>query len=523
MVTPMTRRSGLATPFPGTKGRWIVAALVLFATTSVPAMEQRPLVLRHLTTADGLPQSTVMTTLRDSQGFVWFGTEDGLVRYDGTQLVRYARSPDVAHSLPGNYIRQIVEDARHDLWIAVLNGGVARWHRDTDHFDVYQHGADNADSIASNLVRALQVDASGRIWIGTDDAGVDILDPATGHVRHLRHDVRSAQSLSSDEVFTLRLGRNGDLWIGTAGGLDRWRHDADRIERMGSGSSAADLRAQVSQIVESRAGTFWIGSYDAGLSEIDANGRVLKRARHDAQRADSLASDDVRALLQDAAGNLWVGTAEGLELLDPATGDFVHYRRDERDATSLRDSYIMSLYQDPTGLLWIGTRTGGVSRWNPRSWEMGGARPGWLRDQMVMGFADAGGSEVWIASMAGLFRYDSGNGTATSIDAVLGRARALGDSRVMSLREGHDGSLWIGTMTAGVRRLRPDHRLQSFAVAPGQPRALSAAGITSIVESRTGSIWVGTYGGGVNIIEPTSSQIRQLPFGGAAPRAISGA
>src|SRR5690349_12406123 len=103
-------------------------SMALICEASVAAtVDAPPLVLEHLTTADGLPQATVMSTLQDSQGFVWLGTEDGLVRYDGHDLSRYANTRGDPQSLPGNFIWEIAEDAHHDLWIAVKEGGVARW------------------------------------------------------------------------------------------------------------------------------------------------------------------------------------------------------------------------------------------------------------------------------------------------------------------------------------------------------------------------------------------------------------
>jgi len=511
----------------------VVGMCALLAAVAASAMEQRPLVLRHLTTADGLPQATVMTTLRDSQGFVWLGTEDGLVRFDGRQVVRYARSPDARDSLPGNFIWQVVEDAHHDLWIAIKNAGVARWRRDTDRFESYQHVADDADSLASNSVHTLLVDRQGRVWVGTTDAGVDILDPSSGHVRHLRHDPLQKDSLSSDYVYTLTQDRAGDVWIGTKEGLDRWQHDGDRIMRIGTDRPKSILRAEISRVLEASDGTYWVGSYVKGLAQIDATGRVLRQERHQPGKPATLADNDVRALLQDAAGNLWVGTADGLSLLEPGARSFQRYQHEAGDATTLRDSMVMSLYQDPTGLVWIGTRSGGVSRWDPRSWQMGGARPRWLREQMVMAFADAPGRSVWIASLAGLFRYDTQTGTATPIDSVVHRANALGDRRVMSLHADRGGSLWIGTMFEGLKRLRPDNTLQSIPIPKDKPRATSAtgilesrttsaAGIMSIAEARSGQIWVGTFGAGANIVDPQTGGIRQLPFDGGQG-ALSGA
>src|SRR5881398_1630314 len=103
--------------------RLATAACLLAAALSARASDA-PLILEHLTTSDGLPQGTVYATLQDSQGFVWLATEDGLVRYDGHELVRYARLPTGRGGLSGNYIFQMIEDAHHDLWIAVKDGGV---------------------------------------------------------------------------------------------------------------------------------------------------------------------------------------------------------------------------------------------------------------------------------------------------------------------------------------------------------------------------------------------------------------
>jgi len=128
---------------------------------SAAAADAPPLVLEHLTTEDGLPQATVMTTLQDSQGFVWLGTEDGLVRFDGRELYRYARSRNEGGSLPGNYVWQVAEDSDTNLWIALDGAGVAKWDRRTDRFSSYRHDATDPRSLASDRVRTVLVDARG--------------------------------------------------------------------------------------------------------------------------------------------------------------------------------------------------------------------------------------------------------------------------------------------------------------------------------------------------------------------------
>ena len=116
----------------------------------------------------------------------------------------------------------------------------------------------------------------------------------------------------------------------------------------------------------------------------------------------------------------------------------------------------MSLYQDAAGLVWIGTRTGGVSRWNPRSWELGGHRPQWLGSEPVTAFADAPDNKrVDRLARRRPRPFDADTGSATPIDALVGRAMRWARRRVMSLRQDHHGALWIGTMSSGLKKLTP--------------------------------------------------------------------
>jgi signal transduction histidine kinase/ligand-binding sensor domain-containing protein/CheY-like chemotaxis protein/HPt (histidine-containing phosphotransfer) domain-containing protein len=509
---------------PGAAWRSRLAqGLLALLTVSAASADAPSLVLDHLTTEDGLPQATVMTTLQDSTGFVWLGTEDGLVRYDGHELHRYARSRTEKDSLPGNYVWQVVEDADTNLWIALDGAGVAKWNRRTDRFTSYRHDPSNSNSLATDRIRTVLVDSGGKVWIGTYDAGVDVLDPASGDIEHLRHDPADADSLANDRVSAVLLDRAGDVWVGTEGGLNRWQATTGKMTRVGppTGEARTVHDKKISRLLEDQSGALWIGTYEDGLFRMSHDGRVLETFRHDARDAASLGSDDVRALLEDKAGRFWVGTADGLALLDRFTGKFTHYRHDVTDNASLRDSFVMSLYEDPAGLMWVGTRTGGVSRWDPRSWELGGRRPAWLENQPITAFADATDNQLWIASLAGLVRFDAATGTATPIDALVGRKDAVGDAPVASLRQDRRGALWIGTMGNGLEVLAPDGTLESIPVQEGDPRSLSTNLIMAIHESRNGAIWLGTFGGGANVLDPATRTVRQLPYGAAIPGALS--
>ncbi len=516
-MTASTRARPPSRPLIGAAA-WLLAASVAAAATAPP------LYLTNMTTADGLPEGNVHTVLQDSQGFMWFGTEDGLVRYDGQHLVRYGYSPGLKHGLPGNYISQIVQGPHHDLWIAVRNGGVARWNRSRNDFTVYRHEADDPTSLASDEVLALAIDAQGRVWIGTTDEGLDVLDPRSGRIQHLRTDTANPASLTSDDVTALAFDRAGDLWIGTDQGLDELEpgQRAFRHFRHFAGDPHSLSGSSVTQLLEDRSGSIWVGTLHGGLDLMDRSGRVIQVFRHDPNEPGSLASDRVQALLEDRQGHFWVGTAAGLDLLDRTTGTFIHYAHERDDPHSLPNSSILSLYQDSTGLVWIGTATGGVGHWDPRSAELGARRPDWLDGRFVTAFADAPDARVWIASMGGgLVEYDPHTGRRVDLGALTGRLQALDHGRVMSLREDRRDRLWIGTMDRGIAILGRDGKLRWIPVARGDPHALSAPGIMTIFQARNGQIWVGTFGGGADIIDPATGTVRQLPYG-SAPGAVSG-
>ena len=488
----------------------------MLASLGARAADFPPLVLEHLTVADGLPQGDVLATLQDSQGFIWLGTEDGLIRYDGHEFSRYAYLRAAPGTLPGNYVQRIVEDASHDLWIALNDAGVAHWNRATDKFTIFRHDPHDDASLSSDAVCSILIDSQGRIWIGTRDAGIDILDPATGHMQHLRHGGAGADSLIDDRILTLAQGGAASIWVGTEAGLDK-------VQSNGSTSfvhyrhSAADPNSlssdAISQIVALHDGSLWLGTLGGGVDYMDGTGRVSRHYRHDPRRASSLANDDVRAMLQDRLGHLWVGTIDGLDLLDEASGSFTHYRHDDRDPSSLRDSYVVSLYEDSSGLVWIGTREGGVSRWNPRSWELGGRRPPWLAGKPVTAFADAPDQKLWVASLdGGLVQFDPATGESVDADQVLHRQNSLGNRRVMALRLDRSRALWIGLMDDGLRKLLPDGRIEAIPAKPHDPHGLSAPAIMTIYEALDGRIWIGTHGGGANVLDPVSGLITQLPY-----------
>jgi signal transduction histidine kinase/ligand-binding sensor domain-containing protein/CheY-like chemotaxis protein len=493
------------------------ALLILYgqASGSPPVPAVRPMYFEHLTMREGLSQSAVMSILQDQEGYVWLATESGLNRYDGYSVREYRRERGNEYGLASDYIWKIAQDAAGDLWLATVGGGVARWERSTDRFQVFRHDPDDPHSLASDTARTLLIDARGSVWVGTDQHGLDRLDPETGRVQHYRHRDDNPRSLAADAVFALHEDRAGRIWVGTDNGLSKYEPETDDFAPVtAQGSLLANVR--IRSIIDDRTGALWIGTLDAGVFRLDPQTGAIETFRHDANVPGSLSHNRVLAILEDAEQRLWVGTSDGLNLFDPQAKRFVRYGRNSDDPHSLRHDDIMSLYQDRSGVLWVGTRAGGASHWNSHSWSMGHYLSPLLHNTAVNAFADDGEGSLWVGTMDGLVHIDTHARRERRYDRTSSRLRLAADNRVMALLYDSGGALWIGTMTGGLQRFDPDRgTVRSYRHSEADPATLPADGVMALYEDRQGDVWLGTFGGGLARIERATDRLVRYPHGGA--------
>ena len=482
---------------------------------AVPVPAVRPMYFEQLTIRDGLSQSTVDGILQDSRGYIWLATESGLDRYDGSSVRVYRRERGNPHALASDYIWTIAEDSHSDLWLATVGGGVARWERRTDQFQLFRHDPARADSLASDQVRTLLIDGDGAIWAGTFDRGLDRLDPVTGVARHFHHRQGDPRSLPSDTVFALYADHAGRMWVGSDGGLSRYDPATSGFINYGKAAGGAGLSdLQVRVIREDHTGALWVGTMHGGLDRLEPGTGRVTVFRHDPANPRSLSHDEVTGVLEDSAHRLWVATRDGLNLFSRAAQDFVRYGNEPDNPQSLRDSHIRALYQDRAGVLWVGTRSAGASHWNPASWSLGHYRSAAFRDTQLSSFADDGAGRVWVGTIgAGLVEINTRDGSERHYRHDRGAPR-LSDDRVMALLYDRDGTLWVGTMTGGLDQLDlVTGTVRVWRAAAGVPRALPADGIMTLYQDRLGTIWVGTFGGGIASIDPGSGRLRRYPVG----------
>lgn len=483
-----------------------------FAKTDTPP----PMLFEQLGINAGLSQSNVLAVLQDSRGLMWFGTENGLDRYDGYRFEHFKRERANPKALHNDFIFDIAEDASGDLWIATNGGGLARFDRATEQFESFLASETDENAIPSNHIRKLLIDADGMIWLATKDAGLARFNPSSKKFES----VAFSQDIASvGGLYALMHDASGRLWVGGDHGLSRldpasgeltvWQHDMAEEGSLAKGS--------VRDVLQDSFGTIWVATYGGGLSQLKADESGFQSHVHDTADALSLSGNRITKIFEDRDRRLWVGTTAGLNLVDRRTGAIHRFTNDASDAHSLSNNRVTSIFQDRSGLLWIGTQTQGVNKWNPRSWDLGFEPAKSLtvaldRSPNITSFSVDEAGVLWLGTLGdGLHAVDRQSGKTTHYRTSSEAPYMIADDRVMSVLHDRDGSIWIGTMTKGLLNLDAKTGEQKqYTHSKTDNKSLGANGVTALHQDSAGRLWVGTYGGGISRMDPQTGDINNF-------------
>jgi PAS domain S-box-containing protein len=484
------------------KSAWLILFILVFVgglytPTPVHAQALMPR-FTHLASEQGLSHNIVRCILQDSQGFMWFGTSDGLNKYDGYTFTVYRHRRSDPASLSDNTVTALYEDRTGTLWIGTamgldsLAGGAMR----------FTHYPAVAEQIG-----AIYEDAAGILWIGTEGSGLFRYDRAAGQFTQYTHDPANPHSLSDDDVIAIYEDRSGTLWVGTTyGGLNAFDRATEQFTpyRHDPANPHSLSYDQVRTIYEDRSGVLWVGTgsdYEVevgGLNVFDRITGQFTRYLHDPQNRYSLSNNDVKSICEDRTGTLWIGTDEGLNVFDRTTHTFVSYHYDPLNPHSLSDSPIAAIYEDRTGTLWFGTDGAGVSRYARVKEKFGRYQPDPLDPNSLSG-AEVGAlyedhtGVLWIGVPGeGLDSLDRTSGQFTHYSHDPSDPHSLSKNNVRALYEDHEGELWVGT-NQGLDRLdRATGQFQHCVHDPDDPSSLGPGAVKAILEDHTHALWVAT-------------------------------
>ncbi len=447
---------------------------------------------------------------------MWFGTWDGLNRYDGYDFTVYKNNPENPNSLSNSSIWSLYEDRTGTLWIGTFGGGLNKFDQDTGQFTRYQQDPANLQSLSSNIVMTLYEDRTEALWIGTN-AGLNRLNRKTEQFTHYQHDPGDPRSLSHNSVSAIYQDRAGALWIGTfGGGLNRFdpRSSPETFTRYQHDPAGPSNLSNnyVWFIYEDRVGVFWVGTED-GLNIFDRETETFTQYRHNPADPYSLSDNSLWSIHEDRDGALWIGTEKGgLNIFDREHKRFMHYQHAPNVPDGLSDNSIRSIYEDQAGGLWFGTYQAGINTFDDKRAKFPHYRrdpddPNSLSSHVIWSLYEDRAGILWIGTDGGgLNRVDrksaSGAGQFTHYRHDPDDPQSLSHNKVRTMYEDRAGTLWVGTEGGLNRFNRETGQFTHYQHDPNNPHSLSHNTILSIYEDQTGIFWIGTEGRGLDKFDP---------------------
>lgn len=468
----------------------------------------------HLDLKNGLSHNSVYAIFQDSQGFMWFGTQDGLNRYDGYEMRTY-RHIDADHaSLSHNAVHVIYEDRQGQLWVGT-GGGLNRLIREQDQFEVFTHQADQDDSLSEDNVWSIYEDRQGVLWVGTHRGGLNALDRETGRFHQYQHHKAFPGSLSSNSVWPIYEDSRGILWVGTdGGGLNRF----DRTTRtfktyLYAPQHGAALQNFITSIAENAQGELWVGGA-AGVSRyLPESDTFASFALHKLPGTDSgLPIAPVWSLNFTLADNgLWIGTdGNGLIRFDTALHELKNYS----ELYGLNSQAILSMYRDRAGSLWLGSDKG-VFRLDeqrkPIAHQPLLQLPQAFRNSAIQTLLEDRQGHLWVGfADKGLLQIQADGQVIQHFQHQQDRADSLASNDIWALYEDHQGVLWVGTQGGVLHRYQAEtHSFQAYPIRQLAPDSLDNDVVRCILEDKDGRLWIGTRSG-LYYLQPQTQALIQV-------------
>lgn len=476
---------------------------------------------KHISIEQGLSNSTVETIYQDKKGFIWFGTRDGLNRYDGNQMIVYRYNAKDSNSISDNFIRSICEDRNHNLWVGTING-LNRFNPTSNQFTRYKQNALNPKSLSNNFVTSIEQDKKGDLWIGTWGGGLNLFLPKENCFSHFRHANNKTKSLGSDKISFLFEDTQANLWVATENGLNLFNQDGQSFKQFPQleNNNQAKSNNNLLTIQEDRMGNLLLGTEDNGLLVFNPQNGSSKQYRHNDKDASSLASNQVRSIMVDEKKNVWIGGINGgLDLFNEENATFFHYQNEPENLSSLSQRTVSAVYGDNQGNMWVGTHRGGVNLYCPNIDKFSLYRQLSLSNSLsyndVRSFCEDKNGDIWIGTDGGglnlldrqknlltHYKYDPFNTNSLSSNAVLGTTKD------------RENNIWVATWGGGLCLFnRSMGTFSRFVTDATNPHAISSNYVQQVFEDSKNNLWVATYYGGLNLLDRKTKQFTHIVSG----------
>lgn len=461
----------------------------------------------------GLSQSTVYAIVQDAQGFMWFGTQDGLNRYDGYSIKVFKHNPADSNSIADDRINCLLSDSKGNLWIGTANGGVDRYVLPEGKFYHHFNNVNDSLSLSNNNVTALFEDSVGNLWVGTN-YGLNLYNRKNNTFKHYFFDVKNRSSLNGNSITAICEDQDFYLWVGTYNGLFKLNLKGDlkftRIKNLNANPHTAYGNNVTSLYVDNK-GSIWIGTYDASLKRYNKKSKTFYYYKNTAKAINSI--------YEGSKGNLWLGS------------DYISLRilnlksETVSQISSIDNDLINTLYQDKNGILWIGSVFRGAFIYDRNKNRFRHYLNNPQNPNMVMSIIEDRNGELWAATYGnGLKNINKKRDKITTYRFNPNNPNSLSSDKTFSLCETTDGNIWVGTIGGGLDCFNKStntfkHYMQH---SPIDKKGLSNNDITSLYEDTNDNLWIGNVTGGIDILNLENKTFRHYYSGEKNPNTLGG-
>lgn len=481
--------------------------------------ENQSLKFKHFSLTEGLSQSSVLCMLQDKKGFLWFGTRDGLNKYDGHEFKTYRYNPQDTNSLSNSYIRSLFEDENGNLWVGTING-LNKFIPDEEQFKRFRQ-TDIDNSISTNEIWAITSQGDGYLWVGTN-FGLKKFNVQKGVATHFLEQNSTFKEISKNPIRSILIAKDGNVWICNTDNIDVFCPKTQKYQHYAypQGSFKERKLKYAPVLYEDRDDNLWLG-YLNGLLLFNKALNVFEPYNIESTGISKI-TDEVRSIHQDYLGNIWVGTYEGLYVIKSDKSSISHHIHDENERNSLSHNSIYKIFEDSKGDIWIGTYAGGVNYYD-RNFDLfkhyvAGTNNSKLNYKVVSSIVEDPNRNLWIATEGGGINFlNRSTGQFDYITHDEKNPNSLSADNVKSMIRTQNGDFWIGTHDNGLNFLNPDIRpytFKKYKYIPNDTSSLSNNRVISLFEDYRKNIWIGTSGGGLNILDVSTQSIKRLddPF-----------
>lgn len=515
---------------------------------------------------NGLSSNTVNTILKDKYGFMWFGTEDGLNKFDGINFTVYQHHETDSTSIGKGTVMTLQEDKDGNLWVG-SNTTLSLYNRSLNNFT-------NFNFAKYGWIRTLCTDHLGNMWVGTY-TGLYYFNPKTQKVTAYRADSSRKDKLKSDVILCVFEDSKNGVWIGTNDGLHLLNKKSGLFKRF---LHKQDNQASISSnlvrtLAEDKAGNIWIGTAEGGLNVLDVQTETFRHYKSVKSDPKTLSSNGICKITFDKDAKLWVGTENGLDIFDPSTGNTQRIQSSRAGKYSRVGSFVgywvKDIYLDNSGVYWIGTIQSGVNKYDSNLAffnykQFNPLDKNGLSASSVTAFTetpngkiyigtDGGGlnvldkktgliqqfplkgregnadmilaleqlaTDLWVSTYSdGIYRINLTNNTIKNIQIKKNKTDLI-NLPINCLKADSQGNLWIGSNGNGVYKYIPktDELLHFSQVLPQKnQRNLSLNGYVAVIEEdKQGNLWFGSNGSGVAVYNPKQATMYILNQGNSS-------